>query len=434
MSNRTALFGTDGIRGKYGVDVTSDTAYLLGNSIGTRTRERIIVGRDTRPSGAVLRDALVKGIIDAGGDVLDLGIVSTPLVAYAVSHSNSDYGVVVTASHNSAEYNGLKVFESSGMKIDRDTERAIEEDMNGGINISSVLGELTCDNAYTDEYINMLKDEFLGISGLNVAVDTGNGALSHIGSEVVGSILKGSIIINNEGDGTRINDMSGALHPEHLRDIVIGGGLDIGFAYDGDGDRITAVTHTGSIVNGDMMLYALAMYMKSHDILTNNVVVGTPYTNIGLEKALERHGISLIRADVGDSNVAIAMREAHASLGGERAGHIILSRYGMTGDALLVSLVLCRIVEESGESLESLTSYEEYPVFSRDIVSQNSAKVCDMYANIIDKARRIVHDEGRVIVRPSGTEPKIRVMVECKDELLGENTLDYIVSEIERHL
>ena len=426
-----SLFGTDGIRGKVGERVTGDVAYRLGNALSRRADGgKIVVGRDTRDSGAMLMQYLSKGILDGGAIMVDLGIVPTPLVSYAVREAGAEYGVAITASHNDASYNGLKVFSALGGKADSETENGIEEDMTSRLFVAKSQGKCISGECYVCHYKNMLKERFSDISGLKVVFDMANGALSKVGRDVVKGVLLSSRCINSEGKGALINRGTGALYPEAVTMEL--DGADVGFAFDGDGDRIVAVTASGRVVNGDLILYCIARYLKRHNALDGNVVVGTPYTNMGVVQALARSGITLVRSEVGDSNVERKMRRIGAKVGAERAGHVILADYLPTGDALYIALYLLRIMVETGASLDELTSVQEYPMVSRDMVTNRAQDIAsdDMLVDIVKEYNRHLGNDGRVLLRASGTEPKLRLMVECVDVERANSIVSHIVEHI----
>lgn len=412
-------FGTDGVRGIYGEFLTDEIAYMCGNFLGySADCGVVVVGRDTRISGEALADKVIKGCTDAGTSVIDLGIVPTPVVSYITKHIGANYGVVISASHNPPEFNGIKVFNSRGRKLQATEELEIEQHIDSAEPvIRSVKGDILTNKNYIGLYNDAVL-KFIGrLDGMRVAIDCANGAAYDNAAELF--IRAGASVerfyVNN--DGASINRNCGATHPETLAEIVKTGGYDAGFCFDGDADRVIAVDENGDVIDGDGMLYILAEYLQKNNKLKGGAVVATTMSNTGLEKALEKLSLKLIRTDVGDHMVAARMAEDVLALGGEQSGHIILNAFSETGDGVLIALFITDILKKKNKKLSELNKVIKYPQVSLNYATVNAAQILQsepMQREIADIAA-ILADDGRVTVRPSGTEPLLRVSVECVD-------------------
>lgn len=427
----TKLFGTDGIRGIVGERITAGVVFRVGKALAVAcrdngTKSKIIVGRDTRTSGDMLESALCSGLTAFGADVVKLGIVPTPSLPYLITKTGATAGIMITASHNPPGHNGLKLFGSDGGKLPSDKELEIETIMANEErylpNSYESLG-----NIHTDEDLLKLYADYIlqklgnvDLTGVRVYLDCSNGAAYRIAPymfKTLGATVK---TINASSNGTLINVNCGSESPQELQKAVVKEKFDIGFAFDGDADRVVAVSGSGELVRGDELLYILAKELKKQNILAENTVVGTVLTNFGLENALVKLGIKLERTPVGDKKIKDVMIKDGYSLGGEEAGHIILRDYNFTGDGVLTSLMITKILKTNHTGLEDeIKTIEKYPqiridVPVSDLVKSKVLKSTEV-ASSIEAAEAVLAEHGRVVVRPSGTESVFRIMLE------GEN-------------
>lgn len=427
------LFGTDGVRGIANKELDSALAFNLGR-IGayvlteeTRHKPRIAVGKDTRVSGDMLEAALIAGICSMGAEAVVLGVLPTPAVAYLTRHMGLDAGVVISASHNPFEYNGIKFFDHKGYKLPDKLEDRIESLLlNPERVISNPTGaeigkKIEIDNA-VHGYVDFLKKTIdVDLRGLKIAVDCANGA-SYIAAPSVLADLGAEIaVINNKPDGKNINVKCGSTHPEDLQKLVPESGAHVGLAFDGDADRLIAVDNRGQIVNGDHMLAIFAKYFKEKGILKNDTIVGTVMSNMGLDIAMKRERCNLVKTKVGDRYVLEEMIAKDYSIGGEQSGHIIFLDHNTTGDGLLTALQLLSVVKETGKKLSDLAAImTELPqvLVNAKVKNENKDRymedkaIAEMIASLESKLK----DKGRVLIRPSGTEPFVRVMLEGENE------------------
>jgi phosphoglucosamine mutase len=427
------LFGTDGVRGIANKELDSMLAFNLGR-IGayvlteeTHHRPRIAVGKDTRVSGDMLEAALVAGICSMGAEAVILGILPTPAVAYLTRHLGIDAGVVISASHNPFEYNGIKFFDSKGYKLSDELEDRIEALLNSPENkvlnpIGADIGKkIEIDNA-VHTYVDFLKKTIdTNLRGLKIAVDCANGASYIAAPSVLADLGAEVVIINNKPDGKNINVKCGSTHPEDLKKFVLESGAHVGLAFDGDADRLIAVDNRGQIVNGDHMLAIFARHFKEKGMLKNDTVVGTVMSNMGLEIALKREKCKLVKTKVGDRYVLEEMMNNGYNIGGEQSGHIIFLEHNTTGDGLLTALQLLSIIKETGKKLSDLSSImTELPqvLVNAKVKTENKCKYMEdiEISNMIKELEAKLKDRGRVLIRPSGTEPMVRVMLEGENE------------------
>ena len=425
-------FGTDGVRGVANTELTCDLAYKLGRAGGYvlaqgKDKVKVIVGKDTRVSGDMLEAALVAGLMSVGCDVVTVGVIPTPGVAYLTKKYEADCGVVISASHNPVEYNGIKFFNKDGYKLDD----AVELEIEGYIdNIEKVdyhpVGEkvgrkIFVHNAQRD-YIDYLKSIVnVDFKGLKVVLDCANGAAYKVAPTIFSELGANVVTINSEPDGNNINDKCGSTHPEKLQEAVVKHKANLGLAYDGDADRLIAVDENGNIVDGDHIMILSAVYLKKKNELANNTLVVTVMTNIGLNVAAREHGINLETTDVGDRYVIEAMKKGNFNLGGEQSGHMIFSDYNTTGDGVLSSLMLSKIIMEEKKSLSELASIMNvYPQVLVNVEVKNEVKnkfmEVEEIKNEIARIEELMEGCGRVLIRPSGTQPLVRVMLEGKEE------------------
>ncbi|QZY55599.1 phosphoglucosamine mutase [Crassaminicella profunda] len=444
------LFGTDGVRGIANKELTADLAYKLGR-IGAyvltkgKKKAKIVIGKDTRISGDLLESALVAGILSTGSDCLCVGVVPTPAVAYLTRYYDADAGVVISASHNPVEYNGIKFFNQDGFKLPDEVEEEIEEIIlnHKEIDVNPTgkdLGrKIEIDDAIK-QYANFLKNTIdVDLRGMKIAVDCSNGA-AYVAAPSVLSALGAEIkIIHHKPDGLNINLNCGSTHPEEVQKEVLDWGADIGLAFDGDADRLIAVDEKGQIVDGDKILTICGTGLKEKGKLHKDTVVATVMSNMGLEKALNEAGCSITKTKVGDRYVLEKMKEEGYVLGGEQSGHIIFLEHNTTGDGLLSALQLLSIVKEKNQSVSKLASaMTTYPQVLVNAKVSNDKKMKYMedtvIAEEIQKLEKIMDGEGRVLIRPSGTEPLVRVMLEGKDVEQLKNLSEELAGIIEERL
>lgn len=427
------LFGTDGVRGVANTELTASLAFDIGRAaafvLGENNRRPVmVVGRDTRISGDMLENALTAGVLAVGGDVIKLGVIPTPAVAYLVRKYNADAGVVISASHNPFEYNGIKLFNGKGYKLDDSVEQEIESILLGEEEIGTdefvgdKLGRCREDDTnairqYTDFLLTTIDRK---LDGVKVVLDTANGAsfeTAHIVYEVLGADVT---VISDEPDGININNGCGSTHPENLQRKVVEIGADVGFAYDGDADRLIVVDEKGRIIDGDRVLCICGKYLKDIGKLAEGKITATLMSNIGLHKYLEQHGIDVDVTKVGDRYVLESMLQTGSVLGGEQSGHMIFLDYTTTGDGVLSSLQFMKAYLASGSKLSELR--DEIHIYPQALVNagvdnayKQAALEDEEVKEFIGKVEAKLEGTGRVLIRPSGTEPLIRVMLEGED-------------------
>ncbi len=424
------IFGTDGVRGIANSELTVELAYNLGRAgayvlTETAHKPKILVGMDTRISGHMLEAALVAGILSVGAEAVCLGVVPTPAVAYLIKKYNADAGVVISASHNPVEYNGIKFFNKEGFKLSDELEDKIQATIENNfqgvpVPVGADLGKKSIVDTAVEDYVNFAISTVEGnLEGLKIAIDCAHGA-SYKTSELALKKLGAEVLtINNTPDGCNINLNSGSTHPEGLMKFVVDNKCDLGLAFDGDADRCLAVDEKGNLVNGDFMMVIAAKHLKQQGKLNKDTVVVTVMSNLGLDIALKEENIKTIKTKVGDRYVLEEMKKSGYSIGGEQSGHVIFLDYNTTGDGLVSGLQLASTVKASGKALSELASVmTELPQI---LVN---AKVPNDMKNIHNKDKEIMDEIakmearlqgcGRVLIRPSGTEPLVRVMLEGK--------------------
>lgn len=426
------MFGTDGVRGVANTELTAELAYKLGRAgayILTKNahKPRIVVGMDTRISGDMLESAIVAGICSAGAEAICVGIIPTPGVAYLTRKYNADAGIVISASHNPVEYNGIKFFNESGYKLPDDVEDRIEEVVKNNCKdvpspIGGKLGRKTVVDTAGRDYIDFLKSTTnVNLEGLKIAVDCAQGASYAIAPKLLNELGADVLAVYNDPDGKNINKNCGSTHPEHLQKFVVENGCDIGLAFDGDADRLIAVDEEGKVVNGDFVMAICASYLKETGRLKKNSLVVTVMSNLGLSIAMQQRGIDTIKTKVGDRYVLEEMLKNGYSIGGEQSGHVIFLDHNTTGDGLITALQLLTIMVKKKEKLSKLASImEELPQVLYNAHVDNSKKNCystdDVIVSEIKKIEEHLNGVGRVLIRPSGTEPLVRVMLEGKNK------------------
>lgn len=455
-----ALFGTDGIRGEAGrFPLDPSTVSAIGFSLAshlTRAGDapHIVIGRDTRESGETIEQALIQGAVQAGAQCLSAGVITTPGVAFLTRKLAASAGVVISASHNPYQDNGIKIFAPSGQKMDDSVERRIEADIseaNISINRTSIkrtsqeegLGPAVAapePSSLQQEYLSFLADDIgkdLNLAGLSIVIDCANGASSALAPVLFTRLGANVIAINATPDGRNINRDCGSLHIESLQEKVVTERADLGVAFDGDADRSLFVDGDGNFVDGDATLWALATHLQAHGQLKDDVVVATVMSNIGLEIALRSAGIRLVRADVGDKYVLEDLLRLGASLGGEQSGHIILPELSLAGDGMITTLCLLRALSESRKTLAEMTvGFKRYPQILLNVRVREKVPFTnlDSVRAAVSEVEELLSLQGRLLLRYSGTEPLARVMIEGEDQSQIEEYARRIAGAIEREI
>ena len=447
-------FGTDGIRGEANRELTVDKALRLGYALGyylknnnpNEEKIKVIMGSDTRISGYMLRSALTAGLTSMGIYIDFVGVIPTPGVAYITKIKNAKAGIMISASHNPAKDNGIKIFNSEGYKLSDEIENRIEDYMD---NLDEILanplaGDKVGKFKYAEDeyfqYKNYLTQCVEGnFKDMKIVLDTANGAAYRTAKDVFLDLRAELVVINDAPNGRNINVKCGSTHPEILAKVVVGYEADLGLAYDGDADRLIAVDKFGNVIDGDKIIGILALGMKQNGKLKNNKVVTTVMSNIGFEKYLKENNIELLRANVGDRYVLEKMIAEDVVIGGEQSGHIILKDYATTGDGVLSSLKLVEVIRNTGKDLHELVSaIKDAPQTLINVKVDNSKKNTwdknEAIMFFINEANQKYKDEVRILVRKSGTEPLIRVMTEGDNKQLVHKLAEDIAQLIEKEL
>ncbi|PZX01237.1 phosphoglucosamine mutase [Psychrobacillus insolitus] len=423
-------FGTDGVRGVANSELTPELAFKLGRIGGfiltkgaaTADKAKVLIGRDTRVSGHMLEGALVAGLLSVGVEVMRLGVISTPGVAYLTRVISADAGVMISASHNPVADNGIKFFGSDGFKLSDKQEEEIEQLLDAeednlprptGAGVGSVTDYFEGGQKYIQYLKQTVDEEFVGI---HVALDCAHGATSSLAMHVFADLDADLSTMGSSPNGLNINEGVGSTHPEGLAKFVLEKGAHLGLAFDGDGDRLIAVDEKGNIVDGDQIMYICAKHLNTEGRLNNNAVVSTVMSNMGFYKALEAHNMTSVKAAVGDRYVVEEMKKNGYNLGGEQSGHIIFLDYNTTGDGLLTGLQLVNIMKVTGKKLSELAA--EMTIYPQKLVNirvtdKHAVTQNEQVAQVIGEVEAEMSGNGRVLVRPSGTEPLVRVMVEA---------------------
>ena len=434
-------FGTDGIRGKANVVLTPELAYKVGRYLGFKLRlnegDKFLIGRDPRKSGQMLEAALASGLAASGCDVDLVGVVVTPLLSYLLDQGDYVGGVMITASHNPYYDNGLKVMNNQGLKIDPFLQDEIEEYLQGKIEIpymiNGAIGNIYSRPDLINIYKDLLKNSFKeDLSNYKVAIDAANGSASSLVS-IFNDFNVSTTVINNNPNGSNINDKCGSTHPEVLQAFMKDKDFDLGVSFDGDGDRLMLIDENNNIVDGDGILYAIACFYQDHKKLTTDTIVVTVMSNLGLHKALNKRGIKTFVTDVGDKNVFDRMIADDHLIGGEQSGHIILKEFSNMGDGILVALEILNIMASGKKTLSELSKgLKIYPQILENTVVEDVSKILKDrdVEDVINKVTEDLNDEGRVLVRASGTEPLIRVMVEAETYAKTKASVDEIMAVI----
>ncbi len=438
-------FGTDGFRGEANRVLTVEHAYKVGRFLGwyygarTGSKCRVVIGKDTRRSSYMFEYSLVAGLTASGADACLLHVTTTPSVSYVVRTEDFDCGIMISASHNPFYDNGIKVLNGRGEKLDEEVTAQIEAYIDGESGeipfaVKEGIGRASDYSQGRNRYIGYLISLAVrSFKNMRVGLDCSNGSAFSIAKSVFDALGAKTYVINNEPDGTNINRNCGSTHIEVLQKFVVENGLDVGFAYDGDADRCIAVDENGRVVDGDLILYVCGLYMKERGMLDTNTVVTTVMSNIGLYKAFDIAGIRYEKTDVGDRFVYENMVNNGHRLGGEQSGHIIFSKYASTGDGILTSLKLMEVMLEKKETLGKLTSpVEIYPQLLKNIrVKDKPAARADQDVQAaVAEVEKALGNDGRILVRESGTEPVIRVMVEARTDELCEKYVSQVLEVI----
>ena len=438
-------FGTDGFRGEANVVLTVEHAFKVGRYLGwyygQEHKARIVIGKDTRRSSYMFEYALAAGLTASGADAYLLHVTTTPSVSYVVRTEDFDCGIMISASHNPYYDNGIKVINSKGQKLEAEVEAKVEAYIDGesgeiplakkeaiGRTVDYAAGR----NRYIGHLISLATRSFKEVK---VGLDCSNGSSSSIAKSVFDALGAKTYVINNEPDGTNINTNCGSTHINVLQEYVKENGLDVGFAYDGDADRCIAVDENGNVVDGDLILYVCGKYMKEHGQLKDDTIVTTIMSNLGLYKACDKIGMKYEKTQVGDKYVYENMIKNGFMLGGEQSGHIIFSKHATTGDGILTSLMLMEVIMETKQSLGQLTEEVKiYPQLLKNVrvADKKTVRENPEVVKAVDAVAEALGDDGRILVRESGTEPVIRVMVEAATDELCEKYVTQVIDVIEK--
>lgn len=445
------LFGTDGIRGVVGENLTADMAFRVGQAVATVLKEdkgsrpTVVIGKDTRVSSDMLESALVAGICSVGGDVKPVGTIPTPAVAYLAVREKADAGIVISASHNPYEHNGIKVFSGEGYKLSDAVEERIEAHILSDAPMAQVTrGDIgRCHHgseALRKEYIDFVASTIESdLSGLKILCDCANGASSTTAPALFARFKAKTDFIHTEPDGVNINNGCGSTHLDQLKAMVKAGGYDLGIAFDGDADRCLMVDETGEEIDGDQVIAACGLALKEAGELAGGAIVGTVMSNLGLHRFCKEHGIGLFCTSVGDRNVLEKMEECGYVIGGEQSGHTIFRRYATTGDGQLTALQFLDLLCRSGKKASELVGEcKRYPQVLINVpVADKEKKEAVLSAPALQSAvaeqEEKLAGNGRVLVRPSGTEALIRVMVEAQTEPVARETAELLANVIKNH-
>lgn len=441
------LFGTDGVRGIANIELTCDLAYRLGQAAVSFLGNTIVIGKDTRISGDMLESSVAAGVMSMGGTALSAGVIPTPAIALLTRELHANGGVVISASHNPPEYNGIKFFNSQGFKLDDGIEEEIEEfivsggakpeELPGGDAVGIIVPIENAADMYIDAVVDSILAQDIGFDGLKIALDVGHGASTVSSEEAFRRLGAEVVVINDEFDGTDINVECGSTCLDPLRKLVAEVGADIGIAHDGDADRVMMIDDQGNEIDGDMIEAVCAVDMKERGLLTKNTVVTTVMCNLGFVHAMRNAGIEVIQTKVGDRYVLEAMLEGDYVLGGEQSGHVIMLGHNSTGDGLLIACQFMASARRSGKTFgEAAAIMKRFPQSLINVKNVDKEGVAGngTIAEAVSVAEESLGDQGRILVRPSGTEPVIRVMVEAADESEAQKVAESIAQVIEAEL
>ncbi len=441
-------FGTDGVRGVANKELTPELAFKLGRYGGyvlTKdvNKPKILIGRDTRISGQMLEGALFAGLLSIGAEVMRLGVISTPGVSYLTKALQAEAGIMISASHNPVEDNGIKFFGPDGFKLTDEQEQEVEALIDGEEDTlprpaGEDLGQINDYFEGGQKYMQHLKQTVdYDFAGLHIALDCAHGATSSLASHLFADLEADITSIGSSPNGLNINKDVGSTHPESLQELVKEKGADIGLAFDGDGDRLIAVDEKGNIVDGDQIMYICAKHMNQQGTLNHNTVVSTVMSNLGFYKAVESNGMKSDKTAVGDRYVMEEMRRGGYNLGGEQSGHIIFLDHNTTGDGMLSALQLVNVLKETGKPLSELAGeMQKFPQVLKNVrvIDKQRVQTHPRIQEAIQSVEEEMGDSGRVLVRPSGTEPLVRIMVEAPTEEQCETYVNKVVEVVQDEL
>ena len=432
-------FGTDGIRGIAGESLTADLSFKVGKALGkllTEEKEhpKVVIGRDTRISCDMIEHALTAGLTSTGVNVMTVGTIPTPAIAYLTKTIETDSGIMISASHNPYQDNGIKIFGPDGFKLTDEQELEIESLIDNSEKIKNAsfekIGKVYGGNELTQKYIQHIKQSITGdLSDIKIALDCANGATTGVAPFIFGDLEADIETIGCQPNGVNINDNVGSTKIETISEFVKENNVDVGFAFDGDGDRVLAVDAKGNIIDGDKIMFILAKHLKEQGELKDNMVVSTVMSNIGFYKAIEENGLQSVKTAVGDRYVVEEMRKNDYSLGGEQSGHIVLMNYATTGDGILTAVKLANIIKTSGKSLEELASEVSiYPqkLVNIKVIDKKTAMEDSEILSECEKVEKELEGNGRILLRASGTENLIRVMVETSSDELTDKYCEQV--------
>ena len=438
-------FGTDGIRGIAGESLTADLSFKVGKALGKLLTEKkehpkVIIGRDTRISCDMLEQALAAGLTSTGVNVMTVGTIPTPAIAYLTKTIETDSGIMISASHNPYQDNGIKIFGPDGFKLTDEQELHIEQFIDNSDKIKNAsfdkIGKLYSGSELSQKYIQHIKQSISGdLSGIKIALDCANGATTGIAPFIFGDLEADIETIGCQPNGVNINDNVGSTKINTIAEFVKENNVDMGFAFDGDGDRVLAVDSKGNVVDGDKIMFILAKHLKDQGELKDNMVVSTVMSNIGFYKAIEENGLQSVKTAVGDRYVVEKMRNNSYSLGGEQSGHIILMNYATTGDGILTAVKLADIIKKSGKSLEELANEVNiYPqkLVNIKVVDKKTAMEDEEVLSECTKVEKELEANGRILLRASGTENLIRVMVEASSDELTDKYCEQVAAIVRK--
>lgn len=444
-------FGTDGVRGIANKELTPELAFRLGRAGGyvltqhadnDEQQPQVLVAHDTRISGQMLEEALVAGLLSVGIEVLRLGVITTPAVAYLVRNQGAAAGVMITASHNPVADNGIKFFGSDGYKLSDALEEEIEILLDKTDDLprpaAQGLGTVEDYQEGSQRYIQFLEQTISDdLTGLQFTIDAANGATSGLVSRLFADLGADFDTMATSPNGLNINDGVGSTHPEELQKFTVEKGAQLGLAFDGDGDRCIAVDEQGNVINGDKIMYICARYLSEHGRLKQDTIVTTVMSNLGMYKAMETSGLKSVKTKVGDRYVVEKMLEDGYNLGGEQSGHIVFLDFNTTGDGLLTSLQLLHIMKETGKKLSELAAdVQDYPqaLVNVKVVDKKAAMENEAIQAVIETVEKEMAGDGRVLVRPSGTEPLLRVMAEAPTKEAVDSYVERIAAVVDQEV
>jgi phosphoglucosamine mutase len=441
------LFGTDGVRGVANKELTCDLAFKLGQAAVAFQGRTILVGKDTRLSGDMLESAVFAGITSMGGTALSAGVIPTPGVALLVQELHCDGGIVISASHNPPEFNGIKLFDGKGYKLPDSVEDEIEafikaggaavEDLPNGDEVGIVLPVENATEMYIDHSVKAIEAQGVSFEGLKIALDCGHGASALTSHEAFERLGAEVVAINEDYSGVDINVGCGSTNLEPIRALVRATNADVGIAHDGDADRVMMVDAQGNEIDGDIMAAILALDLKQRDRLPGNTVVGTVMCNLGFVRAMNAHGIEVVQTKVGDRYVLEEMRAKGYAIGGEQSGHMIMLEHNSTGDGLMTAVQFLAAVNRTGKTVgEAAKIVTKYPQVLINVggVDKSALDVCEPVWAAVRVAEEEMGDTGRVLLRQSGTEPLVRVMVEAESDEDAQRHAEAIAAVVKREL